>query len=116
MATNQILLSGTITDMAGPLNIQPLAVTGATTPFGITTSVSIVSGPNTVTVPSSARFVLLIPVSVTSSPFTLKGITGDSGVNISASQPTMLSFDSNVPASFVLTSSTTAGSVLVTFG
>ena len=117
MANNSVLLSGTIVDSVGIVNIQPVLITGATQPFSAQVNLTVASGANTITVPASARFVLLTPSNVTSSPFTLKGVSGDTGINISPTQPTFLSFDANnMPASIVLTSSTTAGTVLAQFG
>jgi len=79
-----------------------------------TTTVTLVIGANTLTVPTGATAVVLLPpnapssTSVGSATFsgtlTLKGVTGDTGVAISAKWPTTLGFDT-APASFVVTSS-----------
>lgn len=119
MATNQWLVSGTITDSDGPLNIQPVLLMGATTPFSGEARFALQSGNNAVTVPASARGFTITPTNVTSSPLLLKGPTSaDAGLAISPTQmsgPFMLD-GSNMPATININSTTTAGTILVRFG
>ncbi len=118
MATNQVLVSGTITDSASVENLQPVLVTGATTPFSAQVNVTVTTGNNAVTVPSAARAFIVVPTSVTSSPLLLKGPTSaDAGLAISPSQQTgPIPLDGgNMPATLNFNSTTTAGSLLVKF-
>lgn len=115
MATNSIVVSGTVTDTDGVTQIGPYSVTGATTPGpGAQTTISVASGNNAITVPSAARGVIIIPTNVTSSPLLLKGPTSaDAGLAISPTQPTgPLMFDpNNLPATLNVNSTTTAGTL-----
>lgn len=64
--------------------------------------VNLSSGANTITVPSSAVAVTIIPPSGNTVAITLKGITGDTGVALALAAPCSLSLNGSV-SSFVLT-------------
>lgn len=63
--------------------------------------VDLASGANTITVPSNAVAVTIIPPSDNEETITLKGVTGDTGISLSKTDPCSLSLLS--VSSFVLT-------------
>jgi len=71
------------------------------------TSQTLNGGANTITVPTlvnQAIGVVIIPPSTNTQTLTLKGVTGDTGVPISRTNPTTIPFDSaSPPANFCLT-------------
>ena len=83
---------------AGQRTVGPFT---QTTAVGRSDSVDLATGANTITPPTGATVVLIIPPTANTSKITLKGITGDTGVSISRSQPTVLSL--NAVTTFVLT-------------
>lgn len=107
----------------GPDGARSLASTiTANAAITQTTSVALVIGSVTVTVPTGSTVALILPpnsVNPTPNPsyagtVTLKGVAGDTGVLVSNKWPTVLSFDAAGPASFVLTA-TVAGTATVWF-
>src|SRR5712672_2440886 len=52
--------------------------------------VNLASGANTITVPTSARAVTIIPPSGNITTITLKGVTGDTGVSLHLTDPTSI--------------------------
>jgi hypothetical protein len=70
---------------------------------GVMTEVTLASGANTITVPTNAAGCVIIPPSGNTQTLTLKGVTGDTGIALSKTNPFMLAFDSTPPASFVIT-------------
>lgn len=67
---------------------------------------SLASGANTITVPLvsgiTVKGATIIPPSANAFAITLKGVTGDTGVVISNTDPTSIAFET-APVSFVLT-------------
>lgn len=61
------------------------------------------SGANTIAVPTWAVGVLIEPASNNTIQLTLKGVTGDTGVPLSLTAPTLLSFPAAPPANIVVT-------------
>lgn len=51
------------------------------------------SGDNTITVPSGATVILFIPPTANTYAITVKGNAGDTGVRISKTKPTVLTWD-----------------------
>lgn len=68
--------------------------------------VSLIDGNNTISVPSIEDFVVhgvvIVPPTANDNQLTLKGVNGDTGIALSALQPTILQFGDTVPTSFVL--------------
>jgi hypothetical protein len=63
-------------------------------------------GANTITLPtggSSVKSGTIIPPSDNEETLTLKGISGDTGIALHKTDPTVITFDSPAPADFVLT-------------
>jgi hypothetical protein len=71
----------------------------------VVSETTLASGANTITVPTDwPEFCLIVPPVTNTEGLTLKGVTGDTGIAISPSAPTLLSFPSgSAPASFVVT-------------
>lgn len=62
--------------------------------------ISLNSGANTITVPTGATVVLIVPPTENTNSLTLKGVSGDTGVALSKTLPTALTLAS--VSSFVL--------------
>lgn len=64
-------------------------------------------GANTVTLPSATDFTLhglaIVPPSANANEITLKGVSGDTGITLSATQVSVVQFGATPPASIVLT-------------
>jgi hypothetical protein len=111
----QLTLSGNVTGVPqGSVAIGPLTVTPSASNLWNELTLSLASGANTITVPTWALFCLIQPASNNTVGLTLKGVTGDTGVPLSLTNPTLLSFAATPPATIVLTAAapfTTATSV-----
>jgi hypothetical protein len=101
--TATVQLVATVTGLlAGDRNYNPADNTSVTSP-GVTELVTLSSGANTLTKPSGATFLLIIPpTSNTTITLKLKGVTGDTGVTIRKAQWTLLGLDD---ATVVITAS-----------
>jgi hypothetical protein len=98
-----INIAGTLTNLAqGSVTVAPPALIPNASNNYAETAVTLASGANTITVPSWAVGCLITPPTNNTQTITLKGVTGDTGVAISETAPTLLSF-TTPPASFVLT-------------
>ena len=64
--------------------------------------VALASGANTITVPTGATGVIVIPPVANTVALTLKGIAGDTGIPLSLTQPSVLTFPASPPASIVV--------------
>ena len=64
-------------------------------------------GANTVTLPSATGFTVhglaIVPPSLNEEEITLKGVSGDTGIALSATQVSVVQFGATPPASIVLT-------------
>jgi len=85
---------------------QPINGTAGTGPD----VASLSNGANTITCPTGAVGFVIIPPTSNSVTITLKGVSGDTGISLSPSQPSCITVGT-LPANFVLT---TNGSVNVT--
>lgn len=63
-------------------------------PAGVPTSVAIVNGNNTISIPSGCIAILIQPPAGSVITKTLKGVAGDTGVPIHTANPTLLSLPS----------------------
>lgn len=111
-------MAGTLT-ISGSQTLDPSAPSGRQLgPYTITLSatdqtsdVTLASGANTIPVPSTAVGVIIIPPAAGAEVLTLKGVTGDTGLVISSTAPTLLSFTSgSAPANIVVNSSAAVAS------
>jgi hypothetical protein len=87
----------------GSVTIAPLTISPTVDNLYEALVVDLASGANTITVPTWATGVLIIPTSTNTVALTLKGVTGDAGIEIGPASPTLLTFASTPPASFVIT-------------
>jgi len=69
---------------------------------GAFNSVDLPAGNNTITLLTGTKALTIIPPSTNTFALTIKGIVGDTGIPISKTEPTTLTFDTAV-TSFVLT-------------
>ena len=101
----QVLISGQLTGVAAAsyINIGPFTIAGNSANNFQVNSVTLASGANTVTVPTWAVGCIINPNVTNTTGLTLKGVTGDTGVALDPSGPTLLNFPATTPASFVLT-------------
>lgn len=102
------VLTGTL---AGTQYIGPYTLNPTTTGNFAVTEVTLVSGANTISVPSWATVVLIIPPVTNTIALTQKGVSGDTGTAISPQAVSVLSFPSSPPASFVVNAATTTTGV-----
>jgi hypothetical protein len=101
----QVLISGQLTGTAAAsvINVGPFTIAGNAANNFQVTNVTLASGANTITVPSWAVGCIINPSVTNTTGMTLKGVTGDTGVPLDPSGPTLLNFPSSPGASFVLT-------------
>lgn len=114
MATGTITVQGSSIDLpSGQKVFSATITTDAAIDHTLTTDLS--SGANTITVPSTATAALICPPSANTETIVLKGVTGDTGVGISPSQATLITFSDTPPASFVLTAGAGITGVVIAF-
>lgn len=77
-----------------------------------TTTVSLASGFNAITVPTNCTAALFIPPSANAQSLTLKGVTGDTGIALSKTKPTVLALDGS-PSLGITAGGAVAGFVIV---
>jgi hypothetical protein len=90
--------------MGTPVTIGPYTITPNAAGNFALTSIQLVNGANTITVPSWATGCIINPNSANAVAMTLKGVTGDTGIPLDLTSPSLLNFPAAPPASFVLTS------------
>lgn len=89
---------------SGSLKIGPFSIAANTQANLEELAVTLVSGANTITVPSWAAGAVIVLPTANTQATTLKGVSGDTGIALSPTLPGLLSFPVSPPASFVLTS------------
>ena len=111
--------------MTGLVNIN-VAVTGLpvgevvnlqtilANPVGEVLSQNLALGANTIAVPTGTRYVLIQPPPLNTTNITLKGITGDTGVLLDPTAPTLFTVGTGV-VSFVLTAGALITGVFIAF-
>jgi len=116
-ATATIRLTATVTGLAageltvGPLEIQSTAAVGERrSPLDLSI------GDNTIAVPAAATMALFIPPSANAQAITLKGVSGDTGVRLHKTKPSLLTMDAAANATLVLNAAgAVAGCELIFF-
>lgn len=92
MATTVSLSSSNFTAAGNTINIGPLTI-NVPSPAPQINGVNFASGTFVATSgPAGATLCLITPPSSNAVQLTLKGVTGDTGIPISASNPTLVSF------------------------
>ena len=100
-ATGTITIIGSVTGLAsGTKTISGTISSSAA--VGTISDTVLASGANTITVPSGATAVVIQPPSGNTILVTFKGVSGDTGVALHKTQPSVIALDSSV-TSFVLT-------------
>lgn len=79
-----------------------------------TVTVNLTAGTNTITVPSGTTAAVIIPPTTNTQTISLRGAAGDTGVALSRTKPTVLSFDTTV-TSFILVAGGTINGLVVAF-
>lgn len=103
-----LTVSGTQTGIPSGQRAYSLTISPMSN-YESTVAVVLASGANTITVPTAASGgglpagFFLIPPPGNTQTLTLKGVTGDTGIPISPTQPTVISFAAAPPTSFVIT-------------
>jgi hypothetical protein len=82
-------------------------------PVGQTTDVDLSSGANTISVPTGTTLVIIVPPTTNTQTLTLKGVTGDTGVQLKKTKPTILAWQTG--SSFVLTAGASIAGVEISF-
>lgn len=96
-----VAMNATLTGLPTGTKTVAIPVTVAT-PVDASQVFTTLSGANTITPPVGATAVCIIPPSGNVTSITLKGVTGDTGVPLSLTNPTWLSLVAS-PGTFVLT-------------
>lgn len=107
-----VVIQGFLTGTpSGSLNVGPFTLQANSGNNLQIQSLTLASGANTITIPTWATGMLIIPNTSNAVGLTLKGVTGDTGVPLSLTNPTgPIEFPATPPASIVLT----AASLFVT--
>lgn len=96
-----ISVTGTLT--GHPEGSRTVALSWAITAGLSSVQVGLSSGANTVTVPTGCTLVIIVPPTTNTETITLKGVSGDTGRQISKTRPTILAWETGTD--FVLTTS-----------
>ena len=100
----QLLISGQLTGTPlGTINIGPFTLTGNAASNLQINQITFASGANTIAIPTWAKGMLIEPNTINAVALTLKGITGDTGVTLSPTTPTLVTFPASPQANFVIT-------------
>lgn len=101
MATGSATLTATATGLVtGSLTFGPATITLGSA-VGEVLLVSLASGANTITVPGGSTFVVIAPPPTNTATLQLKGVSGDTGIPLSLTSPTLLAV--NAASTFVIT-------------
>jgi hypothetical protein len=72
------------------------AFANSAAPGAVPTNVALVSGNNTITLPTGTQVVLIVPPAGSANAKTLKGVNGDTGIALNPALPTLLTVASSV--------------------
>ena len=119
-ATGTLTLTGNVSNVSGnaQITLGPTTIT-APTANAYTATLSLTIGANTITLPTSMTFLAIvgpnganpIPNPAISTTLTLKGVSGDTGIAISAKYPTTLTWDNVASPSTIVINSTAVCSI-----
>lgn len=102
MAGN-LVISGTQTGIPSGQRLFSITFPVAMSNNEATTNVTLSSGANTITVPTGATKVIIIPPAANTQTLTLKGVTGDTGIPLSPTDVAVIPFPASPPANIVVT-------------
>lgn len=81
---------GAVTGLTSGTRAVDVSVVAPASAVDVSTTVSYAVGFTAITPPAAATAALIIPPSANTNAITLKGVTGDTGIPISKTQPTLL--------------------------
>lgn len=110
-ATGTISVTGTVS--GEPEGSSTIALSWTLTAAVSDALVGLSSGANTITVPTGTTLVIIIPPTTNTETITLKGVSGDTGRQISKTKPTILAWETG--SDFVLTTSAAIAAAKVLF-
>ena len=93
--TTALTIQGDVTSPAGRYVIGPLSIAN-TLAVGEIHTIDLASGFNTVSVGDNSTGCILVPPSNNTSTIKIKGVTGDTGVLLSKTKPSVITLDSGV--------------------
>lgn len=100
-----VSINGTVNQIPqGPFQIGPLTLTPNSSNELASTNIKLANGANTITIPTWAAYILIVPDPTNAVVMTLKGVSGDTGIPLSLTGPSVVSLGASPPANFVLTS------------
>lgn len=83
---------GSVTGLPEGTRAVDVSIAAPATAVGDSLTASFAVGFTAVTPPANATAALIIPPAANTNPITLKGVTGDTGIPLSRSKPTCLTF------------------------
>lgn len=103
MAVNatRVIGIGLTGDVNAP-NLAYSAAPNAASP-GMVQNIALTTGANTITVPSGATAVTIVPPTANTVTMQLKGVTGDTGIRLHLTDPSSISLTIASTASFCIT-------------
>lgn len=108
MATAEVTISGTVASaLTGALDVGPINIV-STNASVQRQQLVLANGDNTITLPTTVTptGVIIHFAAASTTNKTLKGVGGDTGIRLSKTGPTLLTFDSaSLPASIIVNSS-----------
>ncbi len=105
-------IQGVVTGLnVGSYTVGPFTIATNASGNTATTALTLASGANTITVPSWASCCIIAPNSSNAVALTLKGVSGDTGIPLDLTAPSLVNFPGTPPASFVVTAGSTAATV-----
>lgn len=83
-------ISGSVTGLSAGTRAVDVSIVAGASAVGDSITATFAVGFTAVTPPATATAALIIPPSANTNAITLKGVTGDTGIPISKTQPTVL--------------------------
>lgn len=102
----QVTLGGTLNGLPfGTIQFPPITLAANSAGNLVVNATTLANGFNSFTVPTWAVGIIIIPNTSNAVPMTLKGITGDTGIPLSLTGPSLFSLPAVPLTTFGLTSS-----------
>src|SRR5258708_34458418 len=109
-----VTVSGSVSGMPEGQISFGASIVDSTAPVGVTT-VTLLSGVNTITIPTGAQGCFFVPYAANVQTLTLKGNSGDTGLPLHVTNPIVLSFGGNSTFLVVAGGNTGGGSEVYFF-
>ena len=118
MATGSVAINGAISGLpSGSFVIAPPVISSEASVSEVRT-LALSTGNNTVSIPTGASAVIITPPLSNTKTLTFKGVTGDTGLRISRTHPTLIALETltpDIPTTFVLNAQSPGFNVEVAF-